>query len=311
MRKTIIITSIVGVSAIALGITGGYFLHSFLAGGTIENADAGTGANDYSSIAKIVEAKKGSDYTASLSPRQMVTYAINSFIESPSFFAEGIGVASAGSLATQEIRSHFVHTGNQYFEESLSHSSFVDLADRMYQTGDSTVTYHGGTNNGNVEEGVFPDKSTTYSNTDYATKYGRKVSDVCSYTIADDYVVKAGEKNLKGTTSGDEPTGSVKTDEGYTVYLELDAYYSVGNYKIQMQAISSLAQLPSFQFVHLTFNLDSELKLLKLTTHEYYYAKTSAGVGSNIDGRLVTTYATDGEYTVPELNTPLPYTTGE
>lgn len=311
MRKTIIITSIVGVFAIALGVTGGYLLHGLFNGGTIEDADAGTGANDYASISKIVAAKKGTDYTTSLSPRQMVTYTLQDFVSSSSFYAEAIGTAAAGSLATQEIRSHFVHSGDVYFEESLSHSSFVDLADRMYQKGDSTSAYHGGTNGGNVEEGVYSDKATTYTNTDYVTKFGRKVSDVFTYIIADDYIVLNGENNIKGNKSPDGPTSAVKSETGYTVDLELDAYYSVGNYKKQMQAISSLAQLPSFQYVHLTFSLDPELKLQSLTSHEAYYAKTSAGVGSNIEGRLVTTYATDGEYTVPELNTPLPFTTGK
>jgi hypothetical protein len=319
-KSKLVIMSCVGFFAVGAGVGVGYLAHNLFAGGNTvvhdESNSATTGllTVDYDTLLNSYDAvtKSGGSYENSFTAAEMADIAIGKFAKSTSYFVQSKGNAAAGSLANQAIRSTFVHSGEEYFEESLSLSSFVSLADRMYQSGDTTTRYHGSISNGNVETGTYDETAAVkYKNDAYATKFGRNVSNTCSYIINKNTVLLNGKKNTNHDANSGVPTSVTKSDAGYTIELELDNYYGVYNYVVQMQAISNLASLPDFTYCHLTLVTDSTLGLISMDSHEYYYAKTSAGVGSNIEGKLKTLFASGGEYEIPELNTPCTYREGE
>lgn len=310
-KGKIISLSIIAVAAIGLGLGTGFFLHNQLAGGvqtdyTKVNTD--TLVDDNTALLKTYEAtkKSGGDYLTAFQskPYQVANIAFQLYGAHEHSFAQGKGVGKAVALGfevNQQIRSTVIRDKDQYFEESLSLSGMVNLADRMYQEGDQVVRHEGKVDSKNVEVPANLDKSTTYTLTDYAKAMGRDLDNPCIY------IVSSKTTYLDSTAKSGQATSFSKSDDGYLLELELHPVYSIVNYVKQMQTISSLYSQPSFQYVHLTLSLDSDLNLRSLKTHEYYWAATSATVGSYVEGTLTTTYQTDGSYTIPELMTPVTY----
>ena len=98
-----------------------------------------------------------------------------------------------------------------------------------------------------------------------------------------------------------------KVEDGYKVELELDNLYGVKNYVKQMKGISNLYQYPIFEYVHLTFELDSSLEIKFMHVKEKYYAKTSAVLGSDLEATMSIKFETDGDFKIPELNDVIEY----
>jgi|LAHS01.1.fsa_nt_gb preprotein translocase subunit Sss1 len=311
-KSTIISLAIISVTAIGLGLGAGFFLHSQLAGG--ETTDYGTLntttlADDNSTLLKTYASikKAGGDYLSAFSkkPYQAANIALQLYAAHDHCFAQGKGVGKAvamGIAVNQEIRSTVIKNGSKYFEESLSLSSAVNLADRMYQEGDTVTRHEGTVEKGNVEVPSSFSKTTDYSLADYAEAMGRDLDNPCIY------IISSKTTYLDTTATSGVPTSFKQNDSGgYTLELELNKVYAVVNYVKQMKTISSLASKPSFKYVHLTFELDKDLNPISMTSHEYYWAAVSAAVGSYVEGTLTTTYQTDGDYTIPELMTPITY----
>lgn len=184
--------------------------------------------------------------------------------------------ATVASIVTQAISARTIRNGSQYFEESNS-QGIVNLYDRMYMEGETIDTYWGESS----DYGSHP--KVTYGLDEYREKMGRLVAEPLSYIVAPETISK---ENL----SGDQTTGIYKTEDGYTIELELDPRTSVTNYQKQMQTVSDLKYKPTFEFCHLTVLTDTNLDLIKLLIHERYMATTSAGVGSMAEADLTIAY---------------------
>ncbi|MCQ2772028.1 MAG: hypothetical protein MJ238_01960, partial [Bacilli bacterium] len=221
------------------------------------------------------------------------------------FQSIGRGVGTA-SIVNQDIRSCAIKKDNEFFEESLSLSSVVNVAWRMYESGDVTTQYQGKCRSGNVEVGLFDsEKGNDYNSDQYIERMGRNVHCPTSYIITDDTVL------ADESTSGNmyAISGIEKTDSGYVIDLEFDPILAVLNYVVQMQTVSDLPKKPAFMFSHLKMTTDLELKPLSVYSIEKYYANTGA-VGSYVTSEITTTYKYDGDIQIPSLGTPINYKEG-
>jgi uncharacterized protein YheU (UPF0270 family) len=299
--------SVLCAAAIGSGIYTGYFLHNMFSGGSTDysTVDATALADDnaalltkYKSVTKTGAAV---DFVSEFKPYQAANISFALFLEQEHSFSQGIGAADAGAI-NQQIRSTIVRNGADYFEESLSYSQFVNLADRMYQSGESVNQYIGTCINGDVEKGQFPDTPTNYTLDEYRTRMGRLVSDNFIYVVSS-----------KTTLNGEVADGSgvatsfSKNDSGYQIELELNPVKSVVNYVKQMKTISSLKDYPSFTYVHLSITTDANLNLQSVTSKEHYFATTGSGLGSWITGTMRTVYQTGQTFAIPALNEPETY----
>lgn len=311
-KRTVISLSIISMTAIGLGLGAAFFLHSQLAGGVTTDytkIDANKLTDDNASLLSTYSSvkKAGGDYVSAFSskPYQVANIAFQLFSAHDHCFAQGKGVGSAklfGGSVNQDIRSTVIKDGDHYFEESLSLSGVVNLADRMYQEGDTVVRHVGKVASGDVEKPASLDEGTTYTIPNYQEAMGRDLSNPCIY------IVSSKTTYLDQTATSGKPTSFTKTADGYSLELELKTK-AVVNYVKQMQTISSLYSKPSFTYVHLSFTLDKDLNPLTMTSHEFYHASTGPAVGSDVEGTLTTHYQTDGSYTIPALMTPISYWT--
>ncbi len=301
------------VPCIAIGVVVGVFAKKLFSG------DEGTDYSDidtqklYPDYDKIGEAYKkaqgiGDDFTKTLTPTQMAASAFYLIQNESHVYSQGIGAAGAMGV-TQNIRSTTIQDGDKYFEESLSLSSFVDIADRMYQVpndDDYTVTMHLGKTKGSVDVGEYDEAGTAYTGEEYIAHMGRLLSTPTSYIVSDKTVLTTDKTaDMYGTTS------STKNGDGtYTVEIELDPKLGVSAYVVQMQTISDLVSKPTFYYCHLTFELDKDLNLLSIYSHEYYHAvvkQMGMKVNSDVTGEMRVVYERGGDYKIPALDEPCGY----
>lgn len=321
LRLSVVITiSVVSVLAIAGGIGTGIYLSNALKAPTNqaqENKDVSGLYDDTSALLKNYQdiQDAGGDFVTAYGqkPYLAIEAAYLLFQNHAHTFAQGIGTGTANVLGiaiTQDIRSTQIRDENEYFEESLSQSNFVNIADRMYQKND-VIRYVGKTVSGSVDKVDSLDEGTRYSFDDYRALMGRLLSDPSSYIVSSKTVY------LSDLTPSGTPTSFKKTSDGYQVELELKCYnkdtagnvvnWAITNYVKQMKSISDLASYPKFSYCHLSFSLDSSLNLLSSVAHEYYSATTSSGASSNVEGLLRTVYESDGAYTIPTGKEPVVY----
>lgn len=302
--------AIVLIPSISLGVFGGVIIKKFFGDyKEVEySSDYQTYYPNYEKVySKYKKAKdSGVNFTSVLTPTEMAESALCLIQKEDHVFAQGVGEANA-SIVHQEIRSTVIQNGDLFFEESLSLSNFVDLADRMYQApnGDdvSITMYPGVTANGDVTRGKYDaSKVKSFNKESYITNMGRLLSTPTSYIVSEKTVIEGSkEGDMYGVTS------SKTVEGGYVVDVELDPIMGVSAYVIQMETISDLYTKPTFDYCHLTFELDEDLNLKAITSYERYMAKVKMGASSKITGVIRVVYERGGDYKIPELDEPCSY----
>jgi len=209
-KRTILSLSIISMTAIGLGLGAAFFFHSQLAGGVTTDytkIDADKLADDNTALLTAYSSvkKAGGDYVSAFSskPYQVANIAFQLFSAHEHCFAQGKGVGSAklfGGSVNQNIRSTVIKDGDHYFEESLSLSGVVNLADRMYQENNMVVRHVGRVASGDVEKPASLDEGTTYTIPNYQKAMGRDLSNPCIYIISSPRQFKkpalAGQSNM-------------------------------------------------------------------------------------------------------------------
>ena len=239
---------------------------------------------------------------------EIINASLKKFESQESNMSQGIGFAKArvGPIdVVQQIRSTMYRVDDSYFEESLSKSSVVNVAWRMYQNGDETKRYKGACPS-NVEKPVFDANASpsTYTESEYFDYAGRNLDgSSCIYLISDKTLSSENQKVTSGL-----PKNEIKKNEDgtYTISVELDPRKSVVNYIRQMKATTDMNGNPVFDYVHLSWTVTKNGDLISSVSNEKYFASTPQG-SSNLEGQLVTHYSVGGNYKIPELNTPIVY----
>ncbi len=309
--------ALVLVPSITLGVFIGVKAKEILSAGQEVDAGSTNYQSYYPDYDEVYETyqkaqKKGiANYSEALSPTQMAEISICLAQNEEHLYSQGVGYADADAVVSvvhQDIRSTTIRNGNLFFEESIS-TGLVNVADRMYQTNDGdnisvTMNYSSKKNNKGAYSFDFTDcKKETFDKEGYIAHMGRLLSTTSSYIVSDKTVL-VGEK--KDAMYGE--TKATKTDNGYTVNIELDPVKGVFAYAVQMKTISELSCKPDFDYCHLVFELDEKLNLLSLTSFEKYtVTKASVPFPSSTTSEIRVVYERGGDYKIPELNEPCSY----
>ncbi|MCR4561667.1 MAG: hypothetical protein K5694_00460, partial [Bacilli bacterium] len=255
ITKRIIIYSSISVSAIGIGLFVGFQLRSSFKPDIVvyEVDDAALEAHlpDKEAMYKryIAVKNSGGDYFKRLTVPEIVNVSYRLLGEQSSFKAVGVGAALASGI-TQEIESTVVYKDGISFEESNSYSNStlvnIKIFNRGYEENGTTTTYWGSDRNYASHE------KKTYTNEEYKEMMGRNLSSPSPYIVSDSTLLT--EKNI----SGDKEPGIYPNDDGtYDIEVELDNYWGVATYVMQMKTISDLKYYPTFDFCHFTLTVDS------------------------------------------------------
>lgn len=302
------------------GLLFGYLLKAPVIDFTKVNIDDLEGEQDADAdsalLRKLEEClKNNEDPTSIFKLHEIVRLATLKFSASTNSLTYGYGSAINGA-ADLDIRNCTIRNGNKYMEESSSKTRSgalvdINIAQRDIQDGTNdsdTVNSYRGTIVDKVDNSAFDNaKTTQYTVKEYEKRYGKKVSSPSVYIVNEKTILTV--DNPQVDTSGNSTAGEskiTKVDGGYKVYLELHTQYAVARYYYRMVNLSE-STVSSFNYVHLIYNLDSELNIVSTEVNEEYFAG-KAGVSAKVNGNLKTYFFTkDVNITIPDTNTKITY----
>ena len=165
-----------------------------------------------------------------------------------------IGIGNAFTIINQTIRNAQIKNGDEYFEEQISYSDLVNVANRSIQTGaNGDVNLYKGSASG-PESANYPNSpSKTYSHKGYKDYLGKTLDEMFIYIISEKTTLDS-----KRVTSGGETKITLNLNPNLATYY----------YKTQMKNISGLSNLPPFSDVKLVYTFDNNLGLKHLSVDE-------------------------------------------
>lgn len=287
MKPALIYISIVG-TALAVGTAGGIVAKRVMGGENIVyEGDATSITFDIDTAYDKYLNYHGNELAKDFTPAELVNIGLEKYRRCENSYSITTGIAS--TMVTQTIRNYQIKNGERYFEESISMSSMVKLANRMYQEGkDGNIMLYKGSAV-NEELGNYSANGEQFEQADYKNYLGKTLNEMFIYIITDATILNS----------------EISDENGYEIKLQLDTDMSVIFYQYQMKNISNLDKYPKFSSVNLTFTFDKNLELQHLYTDETYQA--TMGVTVDIHNMLDTYYYPNTELKIPEINEPTDY----
>jgi len=288
MNKTLLsYLLIIGIAGVT-GSIGGYVAKKLLGGvDTIIIGDPEAFQDDSAALLQRYEANPNDNY----SPSQLVNIGLEKYRNQENSYSYSVGIGE--TVVSQDIRNYQIKNGDHYFEESISTSSMVSLANRVYQNGvDGDIEFYKGKSVTN-ESGSYPESPRVMSKEDYKSTFGKTPDRMFIYILSDQSVIE-------------NECSVSKSDGKITVKLSLDPDKATYNYKLQMMNISGLDNLPVFQYLKHEYIFDSQMNLLQYTLDEEYDAQMM--VSAHIHA-LINVKCFPGQYLkIPGLKDNLNYT---
>ncbi len=254
-KKNIILYSVIGVVGITLSAVGGVLLGRNLfkqdayAGLDINNAEV-----DYNEVYARFKTSNANSYFEDFSHVELANISLLKCSEVNNFYTITNGSVEAAGVK-QTIHGTTIRDGDNYFEESISSSSFVKSTNRFYQN-DEGVKWHKG-KYVDLDGGDYSNpKTTDYTIDEFDDTWGKSLKRACIYIVSN--------KSCLNSTM-------TKTEDGnYEISLDLDPTLSVLRYVKQMVMTGGLSEAPVFHSVNLTFIVDKDVNLLTFKTYEVY-----------------------------------------
>ena len=290
--KTPVIYISIAATALGVGVTGG-IIAKRMSGEVVDYGDIDTNALelDGPTMLQKYESYKGNNIESAFTAPELVVAGLEKYRSCEHSYSVGKGVAS--TIVSQSVRNFQIRNGDDYFEESISKSSMVSLANRMTQhTKEGNVTLYKGSASSD-EVGSYSNNGKEYEHSAYKEYLGKTLDEMFIYIVSN-MTTKDGKIE--------------KDDDKYVITLDLDPDFSTYYYKFQMKNISGLDELPTFSYVKLIFTFDKDMWLEHLHVDESYKAKM--GVSVTIIDAFDYYYFPNQEMAIPELDTQLDYSLG-
>lgn len=286
-KKALIQYSIIALCAAGLGVGGGIVLKKKL--GPVETDYSGFDSSSFQADSKALLKEYEKNPNRDFTPAELVNIGCEKYRQCENSYSIGVGTAS--TIVNQSIRNFQIRNGDSYFEEQISKSSMVSLANRVIADESSAKVYKGKAKD--IEVSEYKDGPQTMNSEDFKASWGKTLPEVFIYIISNDTV----DTDRSVTT---------KKDGKVYVTLELDPEIASYNYKVQMKSLSELSALPTFEYLRQTYIFDNEMNLLHFTTDEKYVASMS-GINATIVNHLDYYYHANEYLKIPELNEALNY----
>ena len=300
MKKVVSYLILIG-SAAAMGVGAGFLGKKIFGEPEVDYGDVAEALQvDAKAIVERIDSYNGpNDIVDEFKTSEILNYSLEKFRSCENCCSFTFGVAD--TIVKQDIRGCTIKNGDKYFEESVSKSSMVSLANRMFQEGKNTNISLYSANKGTIEisdttpQAEYSESNlTAYSADDYKKDFGKTLDEMFIYIVSEETVLNPATQKVEG---------------GYIIDVDLHTDWGTANYKKQMVSVSDLDAKPKFEKVHLTFNLNSDLTLKKITIDEKYTARKV--VDATINGKLDIYYYPDRFVQIPGVSEKLNYTKGE
>ena len=192
--------------------------------------------------------------------------ALNVLNEASSYESTSSGkiIAKKGSLklATQNIENRRIITHDATFNESISVSTFVKVAEQLYIT-DNTILKR--------DANKVSSSNVTWKNTvskmnqeKYLNQYGYSAKDPTRYIINKETIIS----DIEIVNNG--------IGRKFTYKFNLDPSIATHNYKTSVKTLSGSSSLPKFKSVEMIMTFDYKWRMTNITVNEEYEITLSA-----------------------------------
>ena len=290
-KKNIIIYSSIIVGTLSLGTISGIFIKRAFSQTKIDYSEFDP--ESYKANSKLLLEQYNSNPQKEFTPDELVNIGLEKYRQfENSYF---IGTGKASTIVEQTIRNALIKNGDNYFEESISRSSMVPIANRATQQGfNSGVNLYKG-KAVSADEGDYQDvEKIEYNLDDYKKDWGKTINEMFIYIISDRTVIS---KNC-----------SIKHRDDDLIQIELDLKPDIASYyyKIQMKSMSKLSGLPSFSSLKQTYIFDNEM-VLKYSYVDEKYQASMGPISVNIHNMIHYYYHAGDFYKIPTLDEQIDY----
>ena len=266
--KAILVYSLVGLFVVGLGISTGVILKRQFGATDIDYTgfDPENYRMDAKGLVKQYEKNPNKNFTAA----ELINIGLEKYRQCENCYSIGIGTAK--TIVNQTIRNAQIKVGDHYFEESISYSSMVSIANRVDQVGEKQdISLNKGKANSS-EDVNYKSDVTTFKADDYKKTWGKTLDEMFIYIISNETVIESESKIEK-------KDGQIK------VCIALDTDISTYYYKLQMKEISKLDKLPVFKSLHHTYIFSENMDLEYCRVDEQYQAQmgVTASIHNTID----------------------------
>ena len=286
--KAVILYSVTGLLVVSLGIATGVILKRQF--GQTEIDYSGFDPENYRMDAAELVKQYDKNPNKNFTPAELVNIGLEKYRTCENCYSIGIGTAS--TIVNQTIRNAQIKVGDHYFEESISYSSMVSVANRVDQIGvDKDISLNKGKATGS-ENVTYKNEVTTYKADDYKKAWGKTLDEMFIYLISNETVIESESK--------------IEKDDGHIkVSIALDPDISTYYYKLQMKEISNLDKLPVFDSLHHTYTFNKKMELAHCLVDERY--KASMGVTASIHNTIEYYYHPNAVIDIPKENETVNY----
>ena len=286
-KKALIQYSIIAACAIGIGVGGGIIAKKKLGPVEIDYSgfDSSSFQADAKALLKAYEENPNQDFT----PAELVNIGLEKYRQCENSYS--IGVGQATTIVNQSVRNFQIRNGDKYYEEQISKSNMVSIANRVIADADSATVYRGKAKDTEVPD--YPNEPSELNLNDFKNLWGKTLDEIFIYIISND------------TVDTDNSTVTKKDGKIY-VSLDLDPDIASYNYKLQMKSLSDLSALPTFEYLRQTYVFDSDMTILHSTIDEKYVA-TMSGINATVNNYLDYYYHSNEFLKIPEINEILDY----
>lgn len=290
-KKTIILYSSIVMVAVALGVTAGVLAKLNMSKETTDYS--GFNPEQYRVDSKELLEQYKANPRKIFTAAELINIGLEKYRQCENSYSIGVGNADAG-IVNQTIRNAQIKNGNKYFEESISNSSMVHIANRVEQTDiGGKIYFYKGKATG-AEACKYTDNKVEYAEQDYKKEWGKTLDEMFIYLISNDTVLK-------------DSDSIENTDDGLIkIKVSLDTDISSYYYKVQMKTISKLSGLPTFDYLKQSYVFTSDMKLLYCQVDEKYQASMGP-ITTSIHNIIDYYYHADEYQAIPTLEERINY----
>ena len=200
--------------------------------------------------------------------------------------------AKSYTVSSKSSLSHNYGKQSIYVEKSLengvfsminiSTSSMKNFATKVSVTGDTVELFEGSVTSDTTAD--WSTKSQTYSQQEYKDMNGVAATALTPYIVS--------EKTLsENDSSALSPRGGIRLQNGnYKFSIKLNTTSSVLNYVKQIKYSSGISELPTFNILDISFEIDQNFNFVSITSNEEYSFKYVGGIFVTCRGTITTNY---------------------
>lgn len=168
-------------------------------------------------------------------------------------------------LATQSVKNRRIVTPSAAFSESISISTFVKVAEQLYETSDTILKREA---NSVSDSGVsWKNKVNNITDSQYKKDYGYSFIDPTRYVVNEKTIISDIEVLNNGI------------GRKYTYKFKLDPKVAPYYYKASIKKLSGSTSDPKFNYINMTITFDYKWRISKIETVEEYKI-TLGGLGT-------------------------------